>query len=337
MTEENVPADEEAAPAAAPTDDEQGTPHQPSSPTQSSDDTSTDEEHSPPQADPVTDPEPPASTDPAPEEAAGDSSPWPWEPEEQDFPSPEEDAALAQERAKRFGSVAEDPPAAEDAGPDATQAFAPEAQPQPAPAPAVTPVPASPQGEAQAPVTPLPPTAFIPTDEHVADEFHELDDAPASRAAAHWWTVLISLVFTPVAWYLLSDAGARLVRAVALDNHISVATYIELGAGLVALFIFLLAARWSSVGSIIVGSIALAAAVAFLIFPVEGAQILHDSTRYFGRLGQFGINAVEHLRSTFHSGAMAAYGVVLIMVGVVSHGARRQGRREERAKIALGQ
>src|SRR5699024_3104784 len=153
------------------------------------------------------------------------------------------------------------------------------------------------------------------------------EEASLSRAAAHWWTVLITLVFAPVAWYLFTDGGARIEWASSQSQPITIASYIEFGLGLLAVFIFLLAARWSSVGAIVMGS--------FLLFPGQGADILHASTEYSGRLGQFGINVVEHLSATLETGRMALYGLVLIMVGVASHGARRQGRREERTRIAL--
>src|SRR5690606_1142228 len=41
------------------------------------------------------------------------------------------------------------------------------------------------------------------------DPFAEFDEGPTSRAAAHWWNILIAVVFTPVAWYLVADGGER--------------------------------------------------------------------------------------------------------------------------------
>ncbi len=301
---------------------------------------------------------PPASGEAAPAAPA----PWPPAPE-QEYPSAEEDAALREQRARRFGSPEPEGayPAAEGApGEPATQTFsagpvAEQEEEADGPPPVVTPIPASPaspafpdgqgsgtgpqpavgQGQFPATTTQLPAAAPGVQAPQEYDDFEGFEEASLSRAAAHWWTVLITLVFAPVAWYLFTDGGARIEWASSQSQPITIASYIEFGLGLLAVFIFLLAARWSSVGAIVMGSVFLALGLAFLIFPGEGADVLRSSTEYFGRLGQFGINVVEHLSATLETGRMALYGLVLIMVGVVSHGARRQGRREERTRIAL--
>lgn len=290
---------------------------------------------------------PPPAVNPEPAQATGGPGPAPSPFTPPTSPpasaAPLEDEALREQRARRFGAgdAAGEDPARPLAGDPPTQAFAPEAPG--APAPMVTPIPAAPTHQS-APTHPsghqFPPTSQMPAGpppQFTGDEFADLREAPASRAAAHWWTVLITLVFAPVAWYLLTDGGARIAWAFSQGNIPAVATYIEFGLGLVAVFIFMLAARWSSVGAIILGSIFFALGLTYLIFPTEAATIVADSTQYFGRLGQFGINVVEHLGATLETGRMVFYGLVLIMVGVVSHGSRRQGRREERTKIALGE
>lgn len=307
-------------------------------------------------APPVTpSPYDPPPSDPAP--PVPPASPAPWPPaEQQTFPSPEEDAAMRDQRARRYGAQDEpgEQPLEGSAHPaePATQAFTPEPSPADSdvaagPPSVTTPLPASPAAAGAPPA----PGTFSPTGTGHApvhqppgtvtpgqyDGFEGFEEAPTTRAAAHWWTVLITLVFAPVAWYLVTDGGARIEWASSQSQSITVAAYIEFALGLVAVFIFLLAARWSSVGSIVMGSIFFALGIAFLIFPGEGTDVLVQSAEYFGRLGQFGINVVEHLGSTLETGRMVLYGLALIMVGVVSHGARRQGRREERTKIALGE
>lgn len=301
----------------------------------------------------------PTSQDPAgaqqhqAQDAPPSEAPWSSPPPVQEgIPSPEEDAALREQRARRFGAGAESTEASDET---ATTQLPSEQPASPFP-PVVTPIPASPHTSSygtgttqQFPAGPGPypgaqPAPGYPVPGHPVqahprpdDDFEGLREAPASRAAAHWWTILISLVFIPVAWYLVTDAGARIEWFLSQGQPVTVAAYFELGLGLLAVFIFLLAARWSSVGSIVMGSIFLALGIAFLIFPAEGTNLLTQSTEYFGRLGQFGINVVEHLSETLTTGRMTLYGLTLIMVGVVSHGARRQGRREERTKIALGE
>lgn len=273
----------------------------------------------------------------------------PWAPAaEAPIPTPEDDAAMREQRALRYG-VPEATPAADPVFPAPTEAApAAPAAPQPMfPAdsstsmPAVTPLPATQYSEPIPPPAAPTQTATFPADaptQHVYEEFAGLDDGPVTRAAAHWWTILITLIFAPVAWYLFTDGGARIEWAGSQGTSIAVASYIEFGLGLLAVFIFLLAARWSSVGSIVMGSIFFALGVAFLAFPADVGKVLFfDAQEYFARLGQFGLNVHEHLTATLVSGRMAVYGLVLIMVGVISHGARRQGRREERTKIALGE
>lgn len=283
-------------------------------------------------------PEVPPAPDAAP---APPVAPNPWPPSDSAaFPTPEEDAAIREERAKRFGG--EPAPVEEPLGdPDlATQAL-PTAPASYTQAPTVvTPVPASPAPRAGE--TPFPATTQMPAHAAVppapVGDFEGFEEqGPVSRAAAHWWTILITLVFAPVAWYLFTDGGVRITWALSQGEMPSVPEFIEFGLGLVALFIYLLAARWSSVGSIVLGSVFLALGVAFLVVPGEAHAILLESDQYFGRLGQFGLNVLEHLGATLESGRMAVYGLTMIMVGVVSHGARRQGRREERTKISLGE
>lgn len=277
----------------------------------------------------------PGAADPAP---APPVAPGGWPPAESSaFPTPEEDAALREERAKRFGG---EPAPVEEPLPDAATQALPQAPNEPAPVPpVVTPIPAPPAtqpGESPFPPTTQMPAPAGPPAPPMVDDFEGFEEqGPVSRAAAHWWTILITLVFAPVAWYLFTDGGVRITWAISQGEFPSIPVFIEFGLGLVALFIYLLAARWSSLGSIILGSVFFALGVAFLAFPEEAYTFLLQSNQYFGRLGQFGLNVLEHLTSTLESGRMIVYGLTMIMVGVVSHGARRQGRREERTKIAL--
>src|SRR5699024_2437210 len=58
---------------------------------------------------------------------------------------------------------------------------------------------------------------------------------PPSRGGTHALTVLVTLLLTPVAWYLLADAGARLTLPSGNpweSGNLNVAALLELGAGL---------------------------------------------------------------------------------------------------------
>ncbi|QGH68365.1 hypothetical protein [Pseudactinotalea sp. HY158] len=296
-------------------------------------------------------------------------APAPWTPQTTAAPSAEDDEALRQERARRFGPSrdeggdpaggsdpagvpGEEEPAStfEDSGP-ATTAFGPgstellaEEESAHTPTGPVTPLPASPAGGigsiGAVPATrsmPSTPVAHVspPEPAEPADPFEGFNEGPESRAAAHWWVVLVSLVFVPVAWYLLADGGERLSWSIEHSETVNVWAYVELGAGLLAAIIVLLAARWSSVGPIILGSITALLGAAYLAFPDRAQDFLADYAEIFTRLGQFGQNVLDHLQRDAVTGRLLTFGVVLIMAGVISHGARRQGRREERIRSEL--
>lgn len=281
----------------------------------------------PPASDPAT------TTFPAGQPAAAPTgtaaAPMREEPATRQLPTEEEDEALRAERARRFGRVASsgsDPVESDRsetvvaggtaAGAGAGAGFA-----------ATT--------DADRTST-LPPegTAVAAEDD---DPFRDFDEGPRSRAAAHWWAILIAVVFGPVTWYLIADGGERVSYALSQNlESINVMGLVELGGGLLTLIILLMAARWSSVGSIIIGSIGALIGASFLAVPQIVDDFLSSQSVIFDRLGQFGTNLFDHLVADGHSGRLLVYGVAFIFVGVVSHGARRQGRREERRKAALG-
>ena len=276
--------------------------------------------------------EPATTTFPAGETAAaptGAAAPMREEPATRQLPTEEEDEALRAERARRFGRVASsgsDPVESDRsdtvvAGGTAAGAGAGAGYAATTDADRTSTLP--PEG-----------TALAAEDD---DPFRDFDEGPRSRAAAHWWGILIAVVFGPVTWYLIADGGERVSYALSQNlESINVMGLVELGGGLLTLIILLMAARWSSVGSIIIGSIGALIGAAFLAVPQIVADFLSSQSVIFDRLGQFGTNLFDHLVADGHSGRLLVYGVAFIFIGVVSHGARRQGRREERRKAALG-
>ena len=245
------------------------------------------------------------------------------------FPTPEEDAALRDERARRFGRPRPEGEESEEE----TQAV-PVSEEEP-----TSRVPLAEAGAgAVATVAATEPTQTMPaTTAGQEDPFKDFDEGPASRAAAHWWSILISVVFVPVAWYLITDGGERMSFNLTNGGSFNLAGPLELAGGALCLFFVLLAARWSSVGAILVGTVSALLGIAFIVFNTEAMELV---TEYQGTLvqalEQLGQNIVDHTLADARSGRLAIYGIALIMVGVVSHGARRQGRREERRKAALG-
>lgn len=253
------------------------------------------------------------------------------------FPTPEEDAALRDERARRFGRPRpESDPDHEAGAPQPAEEETTQVPSTAAGAGAVATVGTAEAGVTQEPAQTQTQTMPATTPEE-EDPFKDFDEGPASRAAAHWWSILISIVFVPLAWYLVADGGERMSWNLTNGQPFNWAGPAELAGGALCLFFVLLAARWSSVGAILVGSVGALAGIAFIIFNAEAMELV---AQYQGTLvqalNQLGQNIVDHLLADARSGRLAIYGIALIMVGVVSHGARRQGRREERRKAAIG-
>src|SRR5699024_2046263 len=192
-----------------------------------------------------------------------------------------------------------------------TTALPAPAEPAPAePAPATAAMPAG-----QGPVVAATPEPEI--DE--GDPFEDWDEPPRSRAQSHWWVVLITLVFTPPAWYLITDGGERWANAREVTPEaIHFGALVEIAGGLILLAAVLIGTRWSSVGPIIVGSIAAAIGAAFLAIPQMVEDFLAEYSDIFTRLGQFGQNVYDHLLMDGNAGRILAYGVVLIFAGVIS-------------------
>ncbi|MCK6212542.1 hypothetical protein KZX45_18555 [Georgenia sp. EYE_87] len=161
--------------------------------------------------------------------------------------------------------------------------------------------------------------------------------APRSRAGAHWWSLLLTLVLAPVAWYLVADAGARLTLgddSPWARGELAPAALIELAAGLVVTAVVLLTARWSSLGAQVTGVLVLLAGLAFVILPARTAEVVEPAVTWLEDLNALGRNVAHHLLADGPAGRLALYGLGLLAVGVVSHGARRLGRAEERAREA---
>ena len=306
----------------------------------------------PPAAPPVDEPaaapvdEPPAGSpaDTAPPTQTFGSPAAGAEPATRQLPTEEEDEALRAERARRFGRVASsgaEPTETGQPAQDADGVSGTAAGAGVAGAAAGAGAPAGTGAAGTSEVAGEPQTTTMATDGEAVplaedDPFADFDEGPRSRAAAHWWGILIAIVFGPVTWYLVSDGGERISYSLSQNlEAVNVMGLVELGGGLITLIIMLMAARWSSVGSIIIGSIATLIGAAFLIIPQIVADFLASQSMIFDRLGQFGTNIFDHLVSDGHSGRLLLYGITFIFVGVVSHGARRQGRREERRKAAL--
>ncbi|MPV37396.1 hypothetical protein [Georgenia subflava] len=161
--------------------------------------------------------------------------------------------------------------------------------------------------------------------------------APRSRAGAHVLALVLSILLVPIAWYLVADAGARLTLGEDSPwetGDLNPAALIELVAALVVVAAVLLLARWSSVGAIVTGVVVLLAGLAFVVVPGLTREVLEPALEWLRGFNDLGGNVAHHLTADGPAGRIALYGLALILVGVVSHGARRLGRSEERSREA---
>lgn len=153
---------------------------------------------------------------------------------------------------------------------------------------------------------------------------------PASRAAAHWAGVLLSLILLPPAWFFLHDAATHLVGATeAYRFAITTRGVIELVVGCLLLVLALWTARRSSLGTFVVGAITLVAGLPGLVAPGPVDAALSPFLTRLAEQSTLGKDVATMIWSDAVSGRFLAVGLALVMVGVASHSARRAGRREQ--------
>ncbi|WP_247595261.1 hypothetical protein [Actinomyces procaprae] len=217
--------------------------------------------------------------------------------------------------------------------------------PTPAPeAPTVSPAPPAPPAPDPVPVpdadeaatahsdsdTPEPHPPAPRSEDDVLLEGSSVVGHPKSRAAAHWAGVLVWLIALPLAWYLLHDAAATAVDGAApLRFAVTVRALLELGAGAAALAIALWTAGRSSLGSFVVGAVSVVAGLPFLVAPAAMNNAVGPLLDRLTAHSDLGAALSSYWWADAVSGKFVAFGLFMIMVGVVSHQARRAGRREQ--------
>ena len=154
---------------------------------------------------------------------------------------------------------------------------------------------------------------------------------PASRAAAHWWGVLVSVVLFPFAWFLVHDGASYLTAgdATTWPTAVSARGVGELAAGAIAFALALLAARRSSLGAFVVGILGLAVGLPFVVAPVGVGSAVGPFLERLEAHSSLGDDLARYVMADGLTGRFALLGLLMVMVGVVSHSARRAGRREQ--------
>lgn len=162
-------------------------------------------------------------------------------------------------------------------------------------------------------------------------------EAPRSRAWAHVASIFGLLLLTPIAWYLITDAGARFTlphQAPWTTGHISVPALLELLAGLIVVVLIAILVRSSSVGAWIAGIILAAAGVMFVVTPELTQRLIDQPLDQLANIHTMGANIAHHFVADGSTGRLLTAGVALLLAGYISHSARRAGRREERLQAA---
>lgn len=153
-----------------------------------------------------------------------------------------------------------------------------------------------------------------------------------SRASAHAWGLVLTLLLTPVTWYLLADAGARMTLATnapMVTGVVNIAAVLELLGGLVLIVFLALLAQRSSLGSFITGLIVLVVSVPWVVAPGWTAAAVLPAMQWLDSWNSFGANISHHLQASGYSARLLVLGLVLLLAAILSHVVRRKGRAEE--------
>ncbi len=159
-----------------------------------------------------------------------------------------------------------------------------------------------------------------------------------SRTGAHWLSLLLFLILTPVGWYLAADAGARMTLADAAPMYTGVASMLALGellGSLIIAAILFMVARRSSLGAWLTGLGTLIVGLPWVMAPGITATSVLAALTALTNTGSLGANLSHHLQASGYSGRFVLLGVALLGLAYVSHAARRTGRDEEALRTSI--
>ena len=159
-----------------------------------------------------------------------------------------------------------------------------------------------------------------------------------SRTGAHWLSLLLFLILTPVGWYLAADAGARMTLADAAPMYTGVASMLALGellGSLIIAAILFMVARRSSLGAWLTGLGTLIVGLPWVMAPGITATSALAALTTLTNTGSLGANLSHHLQASGYSGRFVLLGVALLGLAYVSHSARRTGRDEEALRTLI--
>lgn len=163
--------------------------------------------------------------------------------------------------------------------------------------------------------------------------------AKISRAGAHAWSLLISLIGVPLAWAFLRHAGGLLYgsnRSAWDTGKYSVEGLAFLILGLAAVIVIGSFVRLSSLGMFVSGILFTLLGGAFVVVPGAMKSAVGTSLQGMQDSPVMALKVLGYLiESAGASGQFLVIGIMLIMIGVVGHTARRKGRVDQIADKAL--
>lgn len=163
--------------------------------------------------------------------------------------------------------------------------------------------------------------------------------AKISRAGAHVTSLVVSLLALPFAWGFLKHANGLLYsseNSTWETGNYSIEGLIFLVLGLALIVIVGLAVRLSSLGSFLAGIIMTVVGIIFVITPSYMKDFMDPTLTWLSESSVIAFrNLAYFLESSAFSGQFLVIGVVMLMIGVVGHTARRRGRTDQIADKAL--
>lgn len=175
----------------------------------------------------------------------------------------------------------------------------------------------------------------------------EVPEEPKGRGWTHVWVTLVTLLLLPVAWYLLSNGMEALRLAHPLTeaeltdpafNQVTpmvLGPILELLGGVAALIIVALLARRSSFGAQFFGIVIALGAAVGLFFPKLALHVPVLWARVTASLNHVIIdNVTAHLYRDLLWGRFLVFGIVIFVIGLAAHGARKRAAKRAAAQTA---
>lgn len=186
--------------------------------------------------------------------------------------------------------------------------------------------------DAEAPMAPVwhRRTSGVRSEDDILLEGSVVVGRPASRAAAHWASILLCLVLLPLAWFFLHQASHTLLSgAQAFHFDTDLRGLVSLGIGVACALIALWTARRSSLGACVIGVLVTIAGIPTLVAPGPVGEAVAPILTRLSEQSSLGGTVASMCWSDAVTGRLLAAGLFLLMMGVVSHSARRAGRHEQ--------